>query len=258
MRWVDYGGQSPVKWITVEGNGQANRSETARRGTQHKNTDHSRTLMGATEKRDSATPSRCAWDSQEHPPGPWAAVSRVPADYSCPHPEPHVGVAAPAELSHASPTRTAGVPCVLPGRVDLPDRHNPAPPASPPPSRPRRFRPGLPQQCSLAVAAARGWKPRFAPPFAARLRAPSSSMRWTAYVMSNASFSVAIPGDRAPAPTWPRTPASRGESSGGAKGVGGGGGAGAALHQGCARNSSMVYRCAGSTHSKCVIRSFAT
>src|ERR1700722_6098701 len=65
---------------------------------------------------------------------------------------------------------------------------------------------------------------------------PSSSIRRTAYVISNASFNVAIPGLR-PSAQPRRTAASRGESRGYAtllvQGVGG---AGAAVHQGCTRN----------------------
>ena len=78
-------------------------------------------------------------------------------------------------------------------------------------------------------------------------------------MISKASFNEARPGERASRP--PRTARSKGESRGAgcayAPGVGGGGSAGAALHQGWFRNSSIVYRCAGSTHSKCVIRSLA-
>ena len=42
-----------------------------------------------------------------------------------------------------------------------------------------------------------------------------------------------------------------------AAGVGGAGSAGAARHHSCCKNSSIVYRCLGSTQRRWVIRSFA-
>lgn len=89
-------------------------------------------------------------------------------------------------------------------------------PATPGPSLPRLS--GSSESSSSSSSSLSPWRNPRCPappgPLYFRRRAPSSSIRCTAYVMSKASFSVASPGLR---PSWPRPPRAaerRGESSG--------------------------------------------